>query len=290
MIAMPASCPEKVRRFSGHPSRFITLLLILLLMIALIAGFQRRLIYYPSKETLAALEPIARYAGFTSLPNSTGDTIAWIHLPGDGAPPDAVFLVFHGNAGFALHRSYYRDALREISGDRLACVVLEYPGYGARNGDPSRDSLEDAAEEALDVILSRYDKPVYLVGESLGSGIATGLAAKKPDMIRGLLLVTPFTSLAEVGGHHYPFLPVRLLLRDNFDNTRNLKKYNGPVAIVIAARDRVIPSRFGEALYHSYDGPRRLWTQSEADHNTLDLSPGNEMWREIGNFLFSSGR
>lgn len=259
-------------------------------MIALFAGFQRRLIYYPSRETPAALEEMARYEGFAPLTNSTGDTIAWIHLPKDGLPPDAVFLVFHGNAGFALHRSYFRDALREISGDRWACAVLEYPGYGARSGAPSKGSLESAAEEALDVILSRYDKPVFLVGESLGSGVATGLAATHPESIRGMLLVTPFTSLAEVGRSHYPFLPVRLLLRDNFDNTRNLKRYRGPVAILVAARDRIIPAALGEKLYQDYEGPRRLWSQPEAGHNTLDLSPGNEMWREIGDFLLAPGR
>ncbi len=259
-------------------------------MIALIAGFQRRLIYFPSKETSAALEQMAQNAGFSSLANPVGDTIAWIHLPEDGATPDALFLVFQGNAGFALHRSYYRDALRELSGDRWGCVLLEYPGYGARSGDPSQGSLEEAAEEALDVILSRYDKPVYLVGESLGSGVATSLAAKHPGTIRGLLLVTPFTSLAEVGRYHYPFLPVRLLLRDNFNNTRDLKQYHGPVAILLAARDRIIPASLGEKLFQGYDGPRRLWIQAEADHNTLDLSPGNEMWEEIGDFLLSPGR
>jgi len=287
---MSAPPPKKVRRFSVHLAPFILLLFISLLMIALIAGVQRRLIYYPSRATSAALEEMSRNEGFTPLTNSAGNTIAWIHLPRGGASPDAVFLVFHGNAGFALHRSYYRDALREISGDHWACVVLEYPGYGARIGSPSQSSLEDAAEEVLNVILSRYDKPVYLVGESLGSGIATGLAAKHPETIRGLLLVTPFTSLAEVGSHHYPFLPVRLLLRDNFDNTRNLKHYQGPVAILLAGRDRIIPAALGEKLYHGYEGPRRLWTQPEADHNTLELSPGHEMWREISEFLIAPGR
>lgn len=284
MDAMPASSPLNKRR-TGLFGRSAPLLLVFLLMIALIAGFQRRLIYFPSRETATALEEMSRYEGFAPLANSAGDTIAWIHLPRDGALPDAIFLVFHGNAGFALHRSYYRNALREISGDRWACVVLEYPGYGARDGDPSQGSLMDAAEEALDVILSRFDKPVYLVGESLGSGVATALAAKHPESIRGLLLVTPFTSLAEVGSHHYPFLPVRLLLRDNFDNTWQLKHYHGPVAFLIAARDRIIPAALGEKLYRNYDGPRHLWIQSEADHNTLDLSPDNAMWKEIGDFL-----
>jgi pimeloyl-ACP methyl ester carboxylesterase len=257
-------------------------------MIALFTAFQRRLIYHPSRDTPTALEEMARTQGFEPLANPAGHTIAWMHLPKDGDPPEAVFIVFHGNAGFALHRAYYRDALRELSGDRWACAVLEYPGYGARSGSPDKHTLEAAAEELLSVLLERFDVPVHLIGESLGSGVATGLAAAHPDQIEGLLLVTPFTSLAEAGQRHFPLLPVRLLLRDNFDNTRNLKNYHGPVAVLLAARDRVIPAVLGEKLHDSYHGPRRLWVQPEADHNTLDLSPGNDFWKEMGDFLLDA--
>jgi uncharacterized protein len=265
----------------------VFLLAILVLMIAFFAAFQRRLIYYPSTGTPAALEQMAQAEGFEPLVNSDGGAIAWIQSPRDRAAPEAVFIVFHGNAGFALHRSYYRDALRELSADRWACVVLEYPGYGARPGSPSKDSLVAAAAELLEVVLARHPVPVYLIGESLGSGVATSLAALHPDKVSGLILVTPFTSLAAVGRHHYPFLPVRLLLRDNFDNVRNLKHYGGPVAVVLAEDDRIIPAAIGKKLHDAYEGPRRLWTQPGAGHNTLDLNPQNPMWKEMGEFLFT---
>ncbi len=264
---------------------FIFLLIIPVLMIALFAAFQRRLIYYPSIGAPAALAEMARYEGFEALANPAGLTIAWIDLPGDGKAPDAVVIVFHGNAGFALHRSYYRDALRALSADRWACVILEYPGYGARTGTPSKSSLEAAAAEVIEVITARHQAPIYLIGESLGSGVATGLAAAHPETIKGVILITPFTSLAEVGRYHYPFLPVRLLLQDNFDNARNLKCYRGPVAIVLAGQDRVIPAELGKKLHDTYDGPRHLWTQPDAGHNTLDLTTGHPMWREIVDFL-----
>lgn len=265
----------------------VFLLAILVLMIAFFAAFQRRLIYYPATGAPSALQQMAQAEGFEPLSNPDGETIAWIQSPRDEAAPEAVFIVFHGNAGFALHRSYYRDALRELSADRWACVVLEYPGYGARPGSPSKDSLEAAAAEVLEVVLARHPVPIYLIGESLGAGVATSLAAAHPDKVSGLILVTPFTSLAAVGRHHYPFLPVRLLLRDNFDNVRNLKHYGGPVAVVLAGDDRIIPAAIGKQLYGAYGGPRRLWTQPGAGHNTLDLNPQNPMWKEIGDFLLA---
>lgn len=265
----------------------VFLLAILVLMIAFFAAFQRRLIYYPSTGTADALKEMAQAEGFEPLRNPDGETIAYLHSPRDGAVPEAVFIVFHGNAGFALHRSYYRDALRELSAGRWACVVLEYPGYGARPGSPSKGSLEAAAAEILEVVLARHPVPVYLIGESLGSGVATSLAASHPDKVSGLILVTPFTSLAEVGRHHYPFLPVRLLLRDNFDNVRNLKHYGGPVAVILAEDDRIIPAEIGRKLHDAYEGPSRLWTQPGTGHNTLDLNPQNPMWKEMGEFLFT---
>ena len=106
----------------------VFLLAILVLMIAFFAAFQRRLIYYPTTGTADALKQMAQAEGFEPLSNPDGETIAYLHSPRDGTAPEAVFIVFHGNAGFALHRSYYRDALRELSADRWACVVLEYPG------------------------------------------------------------------------------------------------------------------------------------------------------------------
>ncbi len=287
---MSTIAPERFRLLPAALRRIVPILLACFLMIALFAAFQRRLIYYPSKESSAALGHLAQHAGFAPLENPAGETVAWIHLPDDGDPPDAVFLVFHGNAGHALHRSYYRSALRRLSDDRWACAVLEYPGYGARDGTPSQRSFEEAAEEVYGILRSRFAAPVYLIGESLGSGPATALAAQHPEEVRGLLLVTPFTSLADVGRTHYPFLPVGLLLRDNFDNAANLEGYGGPVAVLVAGRDRIVPAALGEKLLQTYAGPGRLWSQPKADHNSLDLSPSHPMWREIADFLLADGK
>src|SRR5690606_31661247 len=139
--------------------------------------------------------------------------------------------------------------------------------------------------EVLEILLGRFDAPFYLGGESLGSGVATGLAAAPPETIRGLLLVTPFTSLAAAGRRHFPYLPARLRLRDNFANTPNLRLHDGSVAMLLAGRDRVTPAALGKLLHDSYHGPRLLRIQPEAGHNTLALAPGNPLWRELGEFL-----
>ena len=127
--------------------------------------------------------------------------------------------------------------------------------------------------------------PLFLVGESLGSGVATYLASTLPAQVAGLLLVTPFTSLTDVAAGHYPFLPVRALLRERYDSLVALEDYRGPVAFLIAGSDEIVPAALGRKLHDSYRGPKWLREQAGAGHNTLDFDPAAGWWREVAEFL-----
>lgn len=129
---------------------------------------------------------------------------------------------------------------------------------------------------------------MFLLGESLGSGVACALAGQHPDQIAGLLLITPFTAMADVAAVHYPFLPVGLFLRDRFDSARALTRYRGPVVVVTAGADAVVPARLGRALLQNYSGPSRLFEQSGMTHNTLNLEPDASWWHEALVFLWNA--
>src|SRR6185436_11532244 len=121
--------------------------------------------------------------------------------------------------------------------DKDSLYVLEYPGYGAREGNPTLESMNQAASEAYHLLRSHNpNTPVCVLGESIGSGPACALAREKvaPDKI---VLVVPFDSLASVASEHLPFLPVRLMLRDAWDNVDALRHYAGPVEIFGATGD-----------------------------------------------------
>ena len=255
-------------------------------LIILMAGCQRNLIYYPRTGDAEQLRALATRTAFESWSGDGVEQHGWRSTLPDGEA-EANVLVFHGNAGWALDRLHYRDALMQVSGDRWRVHVLEYPGFGARPGRPSETAFFDAAEPAVRDLLAE-EKPLYLIGESLGSGVASEMAARHPDGVAGLILITPFTSLADVAARHYPFLPVRLMLRDRFDNETALTRFEGPVAVLVAERDRVVPAVLGKALYEGYQGPRKLWVQEGRDHNTLDLSPDHPWWRELVDFLESN--
>jgi len=166
------------------------------------------------------------------------------------ATPRAIWLMMHGNGGQAADRDY---VLRHMSGQD-SLYVLEYPGYGSREGRPSLESINRAASEAYRLLRSRHpNTPVCVLGESIGSGPACALAREKtaPDKI---VLVMPFDTLANVAAGHFPFLPVRLLLRDAWDNVESLRRYAGPVEIFGARDDTIIPIGHAKALARQIPG------------------------------------
>lgn len=248
------------------------------------AVMQRSYIYYPRRMTAEAAEREAASLRLQPWRDPDGRLIGWLRRSAASGAPRV--LIFHGNAGSAVDRFYYADVFSaRPAGRDWDVFILEYPGYGARAGRPSERAFLDAARAALDALLAESDAPVFLLGESLGSGVACALAAERPDQIAGLLLITPFTSLADVAAVHYPFLPVGLFLRDRFDSARALTRYSGRLVVVTAGADEVVPARLGRALWQNYKGPSRLFEQNGVTHNTLDLEPEAAWWNEAMNFL-----
>lgn len=256
----------------------------------LVLGFllQRYLIYLPGKAREDELLRLAERNGLHPWRDRENQLIGW-RTPLSDAPakPRNRLMVMHGNAGYALHRKYYVDGFHGIPEGSAAweLFLFEYPGYGARPGSPNEENIAAAAGRAVRGLMQEDSRPLYLVGESLGSGFASRIAAENPESVSGLLLVTPFTCLADVAASHYPILPVRWILRERHDAQEYLKAYPGPVAFLIAGRDEVMKNNLGEKLYRQYAGRKRIWTQADAGHNTLDMMVGSPWWREVADFL-----
>jgi len=252
---------------------------------AVVGGFQRNLIYFPSHETEPNLLRFARDEGFEPWRDETGAIIGWksIH-PGHHAANR--MLVFHGNAGYALHRIHYVSGFQEIDGGpQWEVYLFEYPGYGARPGAVGQEQFVKAGLRALEALKAKDSRPVFLLGESLGSGAACAVAHAAPDRVAGLFLVTPFARMGDVAAHHFGFLPVRLILLDRWDNVTALRGYHGPMAMLIAGQDEVVTAAQGRLLYEGYAGPKRLWTEAGAGHNTINFSPAAPWWHEVSDFL-----
>ncbi len=175
--------------------------------------------------------------------------------------PKNVWLLIHGNGGQAEHRTY---ALPAFSSED-SVYILEYPGYGFRRGTPSLQSFNEAARQAYESLCAKFpNTPVCVVGESIGSGPASTLTtcSRPPDK---LVLVVPFDELAKVAAEHYPFLPVRLLLHDNWNNITALANFHGPLEIFAATFDNVIPIARAKSL--AATKPKTIFHEIPCSHN-----------------------
>jgi hypothetical protein len=255
--------------------RLLQLFAIAYLLVALaVLVCQRRLIYYPTKIPADVIESVAGEHGFVPWKSPAGKIIGW-KIPAAGKAPGSVLIV-HGNAGCALSRDYLARPIHDAADAEV--FVLEYPGYGAREGSPNRASWNAAAEEAFQLLPA--GGPRYVVSESIGAGVACELARNHPSGIAGLALFVPYRNLASVAQRQFPFLPAYFLLLDRFNPAEDLKSYHGPVQFVVAGADEILGADTGKRLAEDYAGPKNLQVIPGAHHNDVAGQPA-AWWREV---------
>ena len=240
-------------------------------VVLLFALAQRRLQYFPSHEDASGkgMDPFRPWRG------PSQEFLGYLH---GSSKPERLLLFFHGNGGEALHR----DWVVRLAADSTLVALVEYPGYGARPGRPSEPALFAAATDAYDRLTATYPNlPVVVMGESLGTGVACYLAAHRT--VERLALVSPFTSIVGVAAWHYPWLPVRWMLRDRFESTHWLSGVRTPLHVVHGEQDGIVPIHFAGALFAGYRGQQKTLTRiARVGHN--DLVPALLTWSETENF------
>ena len=263
------------------------LAMLLRLAALLLAGFtgfclflywrQEAMLFFPEQAPLERVEREAAVAGFRLWPEATAAYRALLAEP--PAPAQGTCVVWHGNAGSARQRDYLAAPLLQL-GWRV--VVAEYPGYGARPSGSRREiALTAEAKTLVEDVQRHFDGPVVLLGESLGAALAAAVAGESSPPVNGVVLITPWQDLAAVARVHYSWLPVGLLLRDRFDNTAALQSYRGPVVVVTAAADEIIPAVEGRRLFEALTTPyRQLHELPGAYHNNWIERVSLHDWRE----------
>jgi pimeloyl-ACP methyl ester carboxylesterase len=259
--------------------RFFRVLVLVYIGLCLLVFIeQRRLLYHPIIRTADEVNHLAQAAHFERWTNSTGQFIGLKRLCLN-SPAEGSVLMLYGNGDNAVRCADYADVIQQAA--PLDFYVMEYPGYEDRPGPIDQAGLLNAAKEAF----QRLDatKPIYLVGESLGTGLASYLAGAFPDQTTGVMLLSPYDRLADVAQSHYPFLPARWLLQDDFYSAQYLQNYHGLVGIMIDGQDEVVPPRFAQSLYDGFSGPKRLWEYPQCNHVQLGESPAT-FWKAVLEF------
>src|SRR6476660_6061155 len=220
--------------------------------VALLYMAQRSLQYFPERGRTAPWTVGLTEAEEVVLDTADGERVIVWHVPPHDDHP--VFLYFHGHGAA---RRWRVERLRALTADGSGLVALSYRGYGGSSGRPTETGLIADAAAAYAFAIARYPAVrIVLWGESLGSALAIALAAEKP--VGRVVLEAPFTSAVDVGAQHYWFVPVRLLMKDQFRSDLRIGKVRAPVLVVHGQNDTVVPISLGERLYGLVRMPKRF--------------------------------
>lgn len=244
---------------------------------------QSRLVYLPNSpsRTLAAT-PAHIGLAYESVDFLAADGIrlnGWF-LPAER--PRGTLLFFHGNAGNISHRL---GSLRLFNALGLSTFIFDYRGYGRSAGTTSEQGTYLDAEAAWRYLIAERGIPeqeIVYFGRSLGASIAAYLAMEKPP--KALILESAFTSIADAGAQAYPFLPVHLLSRFEYNTRDYLKSITAPILITHSPQDEIIPFELGRELFAVANEPK-TFLEIVGGHNGGFVASGETYINGMDAFL-----
>jgi uncharacterized protein len=252
---------------------------------------QRSLIYFPGSIS-PGRDLLPAEAEVVEFHTADGLRLAGWFLPAAGRidrsgpepMPGPAVLIFNGNAGDRSHRLLLAEALSERG---YSVLLFDYRGYAGNPGTPSEDGLRADARAAVDVLAARPDVDpdrIAYFGESLGAAVAGGLATERPPA--ALILRSPPSSLADVGRHHYPFLPIfDALLFDRYPLAEQLGGVRVPLLVLVTERDEIVPAELSRRVFDAAAEPKRFVPLAASHHNDPALLAGDEMLAVVTSFL-----
>jgi uncharacterized protein len=260
----------------------VGILIGLLALLAFLYFLQDKLIFFPQKLPKGEADRLSkRYSHIENVNLKTGNNIiikGWL-VKNSTLPKAPLIIYFGGNAEELSYLISYADKIKDWSWS-----LMNYRGYGLSEGKPSEKDLYADAVLVYDYFSKRDDidnTRIVLIGRSLGTGVATYLAKMRP--VKALILVSPYDSFLSIGKHHYPFLPVTLLLRHRFDSLSRAPLISAPLLMITAENDTIIPLKFSKRLMEKWGGPHYFKIIENEDHNTIHDNA--DYWETINDFL-----
>ena len=249
------------------------------LFIIFIYFTQGSLLFFPNNEDFSTCPELKTYDSFPTIIQKDNEEIRFYLRQISEARGWVIH--FHGNAGRACNRSFVLENIGDLP---LNIILAEYPGYSGNADKPGEKAFLSNARALLNYVEqeNKHDLPIFLYGESLGTGVSIKLASEFD--IEGLILQSPYTSIADVGQHHYPYLPVKLLAKHKFKADNWAKQVKSDVIILHGKKDRVIPIEFGKKLATSFPGKVDFQEFPDRGHNDM-VHANPHYWNVVRDFL-----
>jgi len=236
----------------------------------MLSSLVRQLLYYPTPLLLE--EPLPPYASDAEevwLAGPTGKRLHGLYWPAANDRPTILF--FHGNAQSVYEWALVREDLASMD---CGLLLVDYPGYGKCGGEPSEEALYAAGRAWLSWLAEQVGpRKIILFGKSLGGGVVGEIA--QFHFVRGIILESPFRSIAHVAQQLFPMLPTNPeLTAERYATIEKLANFRAPLLLVHGKRDELIPFAEAEGLFAAANEPRQLYGVPGAGHNDVSLSAG----------------
>ena len=257
-------CRPARGKLGWRARRLVVIVLLTYIGVCLLAAIvQTRLIYFPTGDYRGTPADVGLEFEELTLEASDGVVIAAWFVPQPQAKATVLFC--HGNAGNISDRLHSIHVLHELG---YSVLIFDYRGFGRSTGSPSENGTYLDADAAWRWLIETRGEPaerVVVFGRSLGGAVAIELAGRHPPA--ALVVESTFTSLADIGRHHYRLLPVRLLLRHRYESIDKVSKITCPKLFLHGTDDRLIPLANGCRLYEAAAPPKQF-IETPGGHNT----------------------
>ncbi len=240
--------------------------------------FQEKMLFFPMGSSFGECPQLGRYKA-TAVES---DGVRYYLQESKAA--ESWIVVFHGNAGNACDRTYFFDLLSSLDAN---IVLFEYPGYGGDGQKPGERIIREQALALVQQIKGHPsgDLPVFLMGESLGTGVATWIGTQ--TKVSGLILISAYTAIAKVAQHHYPWLPVAYLLKHKFPADKWAGQTTAPAILFHGKEDDIIPIRFAREQVKNFKSSARLYEIENCGHNDIVDTGRDILENNIAEFVRS---
>ena len=223
--------------------------------------YQRKLLYHPTENNYTGDEIQFDYKEVFIEVDKDLKLKSWF-LEKD-LKKNKTILYFHGIAGDLTNRVHKLNELNKLD---VNILIISWRGFSGNQGKPTEKNLYNDARKSVEWLNETgvTNKNIILYGESLGTGVATELGQN--NSFSGIVLESPFTSIADAAKIYYPYLPVNLLLKDRYYTIKKIKNIKIPVLIMHGKKDNIVPFFMGEKLYQMANEPKYKYFSEEDDH------------------------
>ena len=231
------------------------------LVLVFLYFYQRNLLYHPNENNYSEDKISVDIENVRIKTSDNIELLGWYHEK--NLKDFKTLIFFHGNAGSLENRIHKLNHFRDMN---INFLIIAWRGFSGNNGNPSEQGLYEDGKSAIDWLIKKgvSEKNLILYGESLGTGVAIHLAQNKN--FAGVILETPFTSMIDAAKKFYPYIPVKLLLKDKFENYKKIKNINSPILIMHGEADQLVPFSMGEKIYEIANEPKYSYFTKYDNH------------------------